>query len=102
MVGPHVVIACDDEEERNDRLQVLLDAVGVECFRADLALGDESVTRATNPLTFFGSNVDAERSAARLDHLSQFPALPPLAVHLGREGAQFVSIGIPSDRSRPG
>lgn len=48
--GARVVIACDDEEARNVRLKPLLEAVGVECFRADLVLGDESIKRATGAL----------------------------------------------------
>lgn len=54
--GAHVVIACDDEELRNARLQPLLEAVGVECFRADVVLGDESVTRASGAL--YGASRD--------------------------------------------
>ena len=52
--GAHVVIACDDEQERNERLKPLLEAIagpgGVECFRADVTLGDDRVTRATGSL----------------------------------------------------
>lgn len=44
--GAHLVIACDDEEARNQRLKELAVAAGVECVRADVAIGDEASTLA--------------------------------------------------------
>lgn len=44
--GAHLVIACDDEEPRNHRLKELALAAGVECVRADVAIGDEASTKA--------------------------------------------------------
>lgn len=48
--GAHLVVACDDEDARNGRLKALLIAAGVECYRADVAIGDESVTLAVGAL----------------------------------------------------
>lgn len=43
--GARLVIACDDEEQRTARLKSLLLGVGVDCVRADVAIGDEAVTK---------------------------------------------------------
>lgn len=48
--GAHVVIACDDEEQRNDNLKALAVAAGIECRRADVAIGDEASKRAVAAL----------------------------------------------------
>lgn len=48
--GARIVILCDDEETRNDRSRALLRAFGADCFRADVPIGDDSLTTATSSL----------------------------------------------------
>src|SRR5262249_23651205 len=45
--GDDALVLCDEDQERTERLQALLDELGVECERADIPLGDESLTKAT-------------------------------------------------------
>lgn len=48
--GDRLVILCDDDGPRTERLEALLDAAGATCFRADVPIGDEAVTQATGVL----------------------------------------------------
>lgn len=55
--GEHVVVACDDEGPRTERLKALLDALGAECFRADVPIGDTALHNAAGVLPGYAWNL---------------------------------------------
>jgi hypothetical protein len=48
--GDRIVVLCDDEEVRSDRLRPLVHLAGAECFRADIPIGDTALTEASGVL----------------------------------------------------
>lgn len=73
--GDRVLVLCDDDEFRNQRLAPLLEAAGVECTRADVPIGDESLTKATGVMPRF-SRALYVRGAGRAKSNGRSPVFP--------------------------
>ncbi len=72
--GDHLLVLCDDDEGvRNERLRPLLEAVGVECKRVDVPIGDELLTRATGSMPAYAPPLYV-RGTGRVEPRPKAPA----------------------------
>lgn len=93
--GHRIVILCDEEEARTARLGALLAAVGAECFRADIAIGDDSVTTAASVFdegTLFVRGAGRARPRPRAPLIPFFVAGTEAVVLIGPHGAGDVVV----------
>lgn len=73
--GGRALVLCDEDASRNQRLAPLLDAVGVGCERAELALGDVALTDARGTAPGFARAL-VVRGTGRLRMKGPTPVVP--------------------------
>lgn len=73
--GGRVLVLCDEDDGRNQRLRALLEAIGVLCQRADVAIGDVAETRALGTAPGFAREL-LVRGEGRVRAKGAVPTVP--------------------------
>lgn len=73
--GGRLLVLCDEDDARNQRLTALLEAIGVACERVDVAIGDVADTRALGTSPGFARELFV-RGSGRVRPRGPAPALP--------------------------